>query len=264
MFSKVIFTFRPSGFRAAGMFILLGLTVTASWADVVFSTGFEAPDYSLGALGGQDHWTSNGTTALVEDTLVHSGTQAMQIPAISSNPGQTDVFRAGPAIDTSGGITVVLTADLYVASSSLETDWVFGADMSDGSEAGEFVLARNGSILFFSPPNGFQQAAGTFQKDQWNTVSLIFNFGTATYDGLLDGATIFSGAHLANAGTTFEFPLFADFGSGNDSLYVDNLSVTVTPEPAYGALLGAAFVGVLAIARKKRGPVRSRPALQAA
>ncbi|MEI8375100.1 MAG: hypothetical protein WCJ35_19945 [Planctomycetota bacterium] len=65
---------------AAGVMFI---SVTASFAGmIVDSQGFEAPTYSVGALQGSNSWKippGSGGTAMVESTVVASGSQAVQV-----------------------------------------------------------------------------------------------------------------------------------------------------------------------------------------
>jgi hypothetical protein len=100
--------------------LALGVAASAAHAGTLYSTGFENPPFILGDLSGQDGWSVFGpTTVLVENTLVQSGLQAVSVDgsaASQSGPYHSD-FSTGPLIE--------LTAGIYIASSSSQSEWQF-------------------------------------------------------------------------------------------------------------------------------------------
>jgi hypothetical protein len=90
--------------------LLVYLFMGSQWAQAqaLFSTGFEAPSYTLGNLSGQGGWfmynLSNAANAQVENTTVNSGSQAVSVTAAPSTvamPLQTVTFSASGIVDAS-------------------------------------------------------------------------------------------------------------------------------------------------------------------
>ena len=244
-------------------------TSTAAFGGQIFSTGFEAPTYTIGAINGQNGWQLyNPAFSLdnVESTLVDSGSQAAWI--IPTSAGQSGMYHTDTA---SGSPLIDLNADLYIASSSTESSWQF-AGLGSGlfPFIGGIDLDTNGSgsatdtIYAISNVGGSFPAVGSFSLNTWHDVDLLFNFGTQTYSVALDGTTLASGlafcndnAHCTTPGTISEgtFLSFFDVIAGanaNDLGAIDNLSLTsVAPEPASYVLTGIALLAVALLRRRR-------------
>src|SRR5271157_5023526 len=102
------------------VFAFVFLAIPAAWAGTLYSTGFENPPFTLGPLAGQDGWQVFGNAnVLVENTIVQSGMQAVSVDGSvvgQSGPYHND-FSTGPLIELSAGI--------YIASSSSQSQWQF-------------------------------------------------------------------------------------------------------------------------------------------
>ena len=59
--------------------VLITSGAVSARAEVLYQTGFEAPDYTAGALDGQDGWGSGNGVSQVETTTVLSGSQALSV-----------------------------------------------------------------------------------------------------------------------------------------------------------------------------------------
>ncbi len=64
---------RSACLAAACLAALIGAIALPASAASLYSTGFEAPTFSLGALNGQGGWVSADPTAAVENTVVYAG-----------------------------------------------------------------------------------------------------------------------------------------------------------------------------------------------
>ena len=208
-----------------------GLALPAH-AGTLFSTGFESPTYSLGALSGQDGWDFFGSgTAVVQDAVVHSGSQAAEITAASAQTGPMRLFPA-----PSANSLITMTADIYLQSSSRQTAWQFGAYNGFG---GINVLA-DGSVQLIT--TGLPVVSSLVSRDAWNQYELDYDLQSSTFDFLLNGTSIasnlaFPGPISYYSGTSY-LTTVNSFGGGdaNDAAFVDDLSITANPVPEPGSL----------------------------
>src|SRR5271155_2545438 len=94
-----------------------------AWADtVLYSTSFESPTFTTGALAGQDGWSGFGPSgASVESFFADSGSQAVVLDggAASQSGPYYATTTTGPLVD--------LSADLAIFASSTQSEWQFGA-----------------------------------------------------------------------------------------------------------------------------------------
>src|SRR6202140_5039638 len=108
---------------------LILLTFSTGSAKADFFTGFEPPTYTLGALTGQDGWAEfSDAFVTVENFLVKSGSQAVFLDGHGAQTPHGGIpFQSGPYHTDTAGSLVDLSADIYLASSSLESGWQFAA-----------------------------------------------------------------------------------------------------------------------------------------
>lgn len=223
----------------------------------ILSTGFENPPYTLGALAGQDGWLAFGTTAItVENTTVKTGTQAVKVA------GSIDGTQSGAVHpDPSTGPLLDVNVDLMVTSSTNETVWQFAT-------LGPLGVGFLGGVNIFGtsivPITGSPAIIGTFTRNSWHNLDLIFNMTAQRYNISLDGALLasnvaFCGDNSVCAGAvlgTLGAPVFDTVGLagtiGNDSGFMDNLLVQTVPEPSTIALLGTGLLFIVRRTRRKR------------
>jgi hypothetical protein len=127
---------------------------------VIYQTGFEAPDYSLGALTGQDGWqVFGGTVPAVQDVVVKDGTQAAAV--YGGLNGQSGPYHTDP----SAANRILVEADVFLASSSNQGAWQFAAL---GSGLGPFFggvnFQANGNIQSITQGYG---SLGSYSRDAW-------------------------------------------------------------------------------------------------
>jgi len=202
-------------------------------AGTLYSTGFENPPFTLGNLSGQDGWQASSVcgltgpaTGLVENTLVQSGSQAVSVDG-------SVTCQSGPYhSDSSTGPLIELSAGIYIASSSSQTQWQF-AGLGPGLAPfiGGVGILGTGQIVAITAG---LPTVGTWTYNAWNNLDFLFNFSTQTYAITLNGVPLASGvpfcgdngacagAHVSTYGTS----LFDTFGGGNDTGYIDNFSLS--------------------------------------
>ena len=199
--------------------------ITTSTSTTLYSTGFENPPFTLGNISGQDGWQIFGPgSATVENTLVQSGSQAVSVAGSAS--GQSGPYHS----DSSTGPVIELSAGIYIAGSSSQSEWQFAA-------MGPNLTSFIGGVNIF---NGQIQAItanlpliATWNYNAWNDLDFLFNVTTQTYSISVNGSILASGVPFCGdngpcAGapvTTYGTTIFDTFGGGNDTGYIDNVSL---------------------------------------
>lgn len=228
---------------AAGLSAAAFIFSSSASAQTLYSTGFENPPFTTGSIEAQDGWQVLGGTAnavQIENTKSESGSQAVEvIPAL-------DTRQTGPYhMNATSASMVDLSADIYIASSSNQSEWQFAALSSTFSPfLGGIDIFSDGSIHTITA--GFP-TVGTWTYNAWNRVDLRFDITHQTYSLSIDGSLIAS--NIPNCGdngpctggqaANYGIGLFDTLGTGanNDIGYMDNYSVAVVPEPATTTLL---------------------------
>jgi hypothetical protein len=238
----------------------LVLASRAARADtVLYSTGFESPAFTTGPLAGQNGWSVYGPgTPAVEGFFADTGNQAVFVDGGSA--GQSGPYYAL----ASSGPLISLSADLAIFSSSTETQWQFAA-LGSGlvGYLGGIDIEANGNIEAITaglPVIGTFTRATAFNSSAWQSIDLLFNIATQTYSVTLNGTVLassvpFCGSNAGCTGATLSFgdAFFDSFGGGNDSGYMDNVSiVSVAPEPSLIFPVAVALAGIGAASRRTR------------
>jgi hypothetical protein len=164
------------------------------------------------------------------------------------------VSQSGPFhSDVATGPLVQLSAGIFIASSSTQSEWQFsglGAGLSPFM--GGINVLPGGAIQLQTP--GFP-TVGTFSYDTWHNVRYVFDITTQTFDFYLDGSLISANAPFVGSFVgAYGDGIFDTFGKGNDFGYIDNYSVSNVPgvpEPGSIALFGSGIVGLAAAARRR-------------
>src|SRR5258708_3667133 len=217
---------------------VLSISAVSMYGGVVFSTGFEAPTYSICSVIGQDGWSGfnpSASFANVETAQVKSGSQAVELGAFPSSTVQTGIFHS----DSPAGPQIELSADIYLFSSSTQNKWQFaGLGAGLAPFIGGIDVAADNTLFMIT--SGFT-VVGTFTRNAWHHVDFLFNMNTQKYSFALDGSTLASGlafcgdngpcagAPVASYGTSF-FDVFATLNS-NDLGAIDNLQLSSIPQP---------------------------------
>ena len=247
------------------------LASSLAHAQTLFSTGFEAPQYSTsattnitnpytgtpfttapGALvaSGQGWfplWSAAGSLATnfqsatnsstVQSAVVSSGSQALRVDGLAANQ---QIFGSGQGLTfgTGGGI-LDLSFDMRVSDPSLQTgQWgLLLVDTNNNAIAsvgffGGALVAGSGSIPYFGTP------LGTLSYDTWANYDLTVNFFTKTMSVALNGVPISSMQDLPLTNEFTFAPTTAFIGLGGQA--PAGVPYTTTPEHAYFDNLSAA------------------------
>ncbi len=219
-----------------------------------YTTGFEAPTFSLGAVVGQDNWTSQGlsTMHVIQNTLVRTGNQAVQIDAEDSTrfPGIWQNLTLGAA----DGNTVRISVDMLFSTSSLLSErQVFFVTGPTGALIGSLEYRSDGQVGLISR-EPFRLFAGP-TRDEWHNWSFTLNFQAQTMTVAIDDVILAANVlfqHQWSPITTVGQAAFLYDNPGNDKWYIDNFSATAAvPEPSSFVLAGLGGL-LIPLVRRKR------------
>ena len=245
--------------------ILLTAIATASLAagsvqaaTLFDSVGFESPTYTLGALGGQAGWFTDGTgVGTVQNTVVEGGNQAVRLSGTSTTwhfPDLSYTPTAGEVVSISSGIRF---------GSTVNTVRNFGYFL----DAYNFATTRIGRVglgisagapaIFASTIGG--SGVGTYvlqtglSFDTWYDFQMDLKFDSQTYDLYVNNALVGSNLPFLTASANVadvDLQMSATAGA-TDVGYFDNYKVitTTVPEPGIASL---AVLGGLALFGARR------------
>jgi hypothetical protein len=241
----------------------------AAQAATVYQTGFEPTTYAIGKLGGQDGWQNWGTPAsdfTVQNTI-YEGTQAVK--ATASSNGHTEARYLDSVLSVGATDILTLSYDQY-----LPTAWFAVVPGNVGSR----TLAVTARPVQGGPNDPYYQIVLSTWKDstqtqrigfgvdgnqlavafdqsllenKWANMRIVVNNGTGSAEAFLNNASLGTKAFTAGGVTSVEYlDIYASSGAmGSMDAYIDNLSLSVVPEPATIGLLG---LGALSLLRRKK------------
>lgn len=216
--------------------LLAAFAVEANASGVILNTGFESP-YSLGPLQGQFGWLTAGTgasTATVQNSIVHSGSQAVQV--VKAGTPNSDRRWATPVTGYPTQRFVIVDWDMRVAPTNHPTAFgpFIGVDTYD-ADVQPYVLgslgvdATTGDVLYQIQDTAVLTETGlVINFDQWYHYRLVLDFLTDTYQGYVNGTLV------ANTG-------FPDRGFGlNNFTDADIAAFAAAADPASQSLSASA------------------------
>lgn len=223
------------------------LAASSGFAAVLFdSYGFEAPQYSLGSLTGQNGWVRDGTgVATVQNTVVQSGAQAVSLtgnttewhwPDLGYNatPGEFVRASAGILRGSSPEATKNFGFFLDAYNASVQRVARVGLGVSAGAPALVVTALVDGTAGNYLIETGLSW-------DTWYDVQMDLKFDTQSFDVYLNGVLKASDlSFLVAANSLGDVDLMKSFTTGaTDIGYFDNYKVEalLVPEPTAGALL---------------------------
>jgi hypothetical protein len=226
-------------------------------AGTLFSTGFEPPTYTLGALNGQNSWT-NTTIPVVENTVVFAGSQAVAFDStgVTGQNLAVQPLTYNSAADPDQ--IVVFDAEFMESPTGNDPTWdVFGVGGGAGFVAQ--LTVQNGKAQFGPDGQGIVGAVPV-TAGVWNDYQLVLNFATGTASAYVDSIFIGSGAFDNPTTTLTSFNLGVNSllnGTDTATGYYDNISVTTTaPEPGS---VGFVLAGLALLAARSRLRVATEP-----
>jgi hypothetical protein len=247
--------------RAIGLGTVLTLAGAAVAATGI-NTGFEPPDFAIGALNGQpnsaaaaDQWlvSGGGSSAIANVSTANpaSGTQALRLSPLGALAG-TPSGAFSPIITIAADSPTVTRFDVSingvtpgpVTGGSEYT--ILLADRAHGRKAVEMVLSFTGDILVDNGGATLVDTGADWTTGPYQTFEIDVNQTALTYKR--NGAQFFTSglipAGLNGSDTVDEIQIVSDnFGDPTtETSDFDNVSLTVAPEPIGAALLGLVVV----------------------
>lgn len=238
-------------------FCVAAATSSVHGVSVIYSTDFNSPTYSNGGLIGQDSWVITGTSVVSPITVANTGVNGT---VTLTTTGQ-DVRRAFAAQSSD---SVFLKAEITVASAQATGDYfIHLGDNSTSNFYARTYIRSSGA--------GFQMALGTSSGTPVNYGTTVLSFAT-TYTILM--RYDFVAGPSNDTGALFVNPTTAD-GSGDTAyvaatttgtdaitissvslrqgtasnapggLVIDNISVSIVPEPSSALIAGLGFICLL-------------------
>ncbi len=254
--------------------VATALSASSALAATLFdSGGFEGPAYSLGNLAGQNGWNgvfpaANTGVAQVENTVVSSGSQAVQMSGGSSTWNWSDV-----AYTPAAGEIVRVSFDVRRSAFTAVNNFGYFVDVYDG--AGDRIartgLVRTGTSTAPGSVQGLvtigangANAAGSYLigtpllNDTWYSFMMNMDFASDTYAVSINGTQISSGLPFFTAASDiFEADLQLSGATGaTDMGYFDNYRVEVIPEPTAMSIMLLGLAGLGGRAWLGRRPTR--------
>jgi hypothetical protein len=227
--------------------VVLGL-VAATHATTLYSTGFEPPMFVAGSsLIGQDGWQGDSEAAAqVQTAVVYAGTQAASFD--SSPVVSAWWWKVTPFDPVGAGEPIVeISAQMQLGSAGTPSgSW--GFDVYDSTVARSALLYVDSTNLvkIYDVEGATALDTGiSVTRDTWFSVKLVLDYANDTYYGVVNGVPTLT----TNLGSQLDLS-DADVrvtGAQYDMCYVDEFSITATPEPASCLLLG---LGILALRRR--------------
>ncbi len=220
--------------------------------EILDGEGFEPPAYAGGSLEGQLASTDGGSnsspwqqsplagssTALVQSSVVRSGTQAVRVDRAANS----DDRWAVPVAGYPGRQFVVVEWDMRVDPSTGPANFgpFLGVEAYDSGDlgilrSGSFgVDAKTGDLLYTDRASGLVEASGIdVPFGSWNRFQIQLDFINGTYSGLFNGTHAFT-TDFETAGVAgFSDADIAAIAAGGDpdsqaatgTAYLDNLRV---------------------------------------
>lgn len=129
---------------------------------------------------------------------------------------------------------------------------VHGLAADSGDNAINVQLWGDGTISHYDGSAGLNYVTGGYALDTWVPVNIVADFGAKTYHATV-GTTTWSAGFRNDYGNPNYFQYLAiNDGATGQPFYVDNVSISVVPEPSMVALSVSGLIGLLAYAWRKR------------
>jgi hypothetical protein len=255
--------------------LIASTALTTSAATIVYQTGFEAPEYQLGSLIGQNNWSQFDAAApfanlTVQNSVVRAG----------SGGGQAVHFQAmGPSADPFTDFTDVWSSDTAISASQIANEPIVRIqwDMMRGLlSAGQAATGSWGIDIYDTNANNLVANVSVYDdligpgiaatddtgtpvylgdgtlRGTWDSYAVEIDYTTRSYSVFLNGTLIGNPQSIATlADNGIGDVDFVSWTRGTDSAYFDNLIVTTNavPEPASVSVIG--LTGLL-LARRRR------------
>jgi hypothetical protein len=251
--------------------VFLAISSVSAFGGQIYFTNFGSD--TIGNLIGQDGWQAfNGSAsfASVENSFTDGTPQSAELGPFTTSSVQTGMYHTDIA---SGSPLIDLNADIFVFSSTQESEWQFaglaGPSLAPFIGGVDLNPTLGGTVDNINAITAGYPIIGSFTLNAWHNVDFLYNFATQTYTVSLDGVVLATnlpfctdngpcttGGNIAEGQFQSFFDVFATVhaNAGDDLAAVDNWSlssVAAVPEPATYALTGLALLaGALTLRRR--------------
>ena len=211
-------------------------------------TGFEAPTYTTGPIGGQDYWLTDAnansarvlTDLQIADELqaagltpgqtVHGGSQALLITGAAVSSA---TIRAVPGFENETNVTLdVWVRPLAAGNTGSPTGNIFmTVENSGNTRAAAFRFGPANSIDYGSTDtDGVWTATGElWDENTWYHITLRINYSERSYDFLINDVQINSSPIPFYTSTSDSFDHIRIFRGANQAgMIMDDLSIAVS------------------------------------
>lgn len=209
---------------------------TLGFAEDLFSTSYEEPTYSVGALDGQGGWVApHFGVAGVTSKLSRSGSQAVEFDEINEHAQQSGPFPTTQP-------RVVVKQAVYIDGPDDEellqegffvTPHAIGGVAPDNDFIGQISVINGKGNLGLGATLGSGDGRKGFvpiEAGRWFILKHVLDFANQTREAFVDGEFIAS-APFANPGTDLSRVEMVVLNIPNHRVYFDDLSITAVPDP---------------------------------
>lgn len=256
------------------VYLMAGIALISSWtarADL-FTAGFETtdtPSYTAGQqlhnTGGGTYWNWSGADiglVSADPAAVYTGSQGLD--ATRSTTANSQLWWTRPTAFseiTDGEVSISLAVRttgwtssqdsfLEIAASDVLVDDI-GAN---GTRSGWLTLKGNGSLYAWNGSGSELQLASSLDLTTWQLLRMDINLVAGTYNVFLNNSQVgtelnFFGGAVDSIGSL----QFKEYNNGQSSggVYLDQIAISVVPEPTTFGLMAAVFM--MLMARRRRG-----------
>ena len=154
--------------------------------------------------------------------------------------------------DKTDGVPLEMKCSIYIPSSNQSIVGIGGFDDPTGFSGRTFdVYFGDNGLMRFYDGSDYHDTTLAYQEDKWLDLVVVADMSTGKYRLSVDGQWAAEELFWNGGATKIQSFLFYNNGN-NTEFYLDNVSLTVIPEPASLVLLALGGLGLAAVLRRKR------------
>ena len=248
-----------SAFGALAWLTILGGSAAAE--EVLYRTGFEAPEFRAGVLAGQGDFIAYQNSSVSAATIVsgfgRTGTQCARIDgsrlAILEGDHEGYYYPVFDYDPLAAGTPILdIGWDLFFTPVGALPGYagVFAYDPQGSGYAGMNI--HTDGLLHYG---GSESAAIPIAFHQWHRFGMRLDFASRSAEFFLDGASLGASGFQSPTATRFgDADLYMETGPGSAPhlAYFDNYAITAVPEPGTIVLAAAGLLPLAGTLRRRR------------